>query len=190
MLIQLLMMIIGTAASFLSFSLLARFVMQWARVSFRNPLGQFTIAMTDWAVRPARRIVPSAWGLDLPSLVLAWLVQLLSLAIGMLVTQGVPTNGAAIGVLAIIALLETLKIACYLVEAAVIISAILSWVNPRAPMAPLLFAVTQPLLRPFQKIIPPIGGVDLSPIALLLVIQVLVRLLENARFQLPMMLLT
>ena len=190
MLIQLLIMIVGTAASFLSFSLLARFVMQWARVSFRNPLGQFTIAMTDWAVRPARRIIPSAWGLDLPSLVLAWLVQLLSLAIGMLVTQGIPTNGAAIGVLAIIALLETLKIACYLVEAAVIISAILSWVNPHAPMAPLLFAVTQPLLRPFQKIIPPIGGVDLSPIALLLVIQVLMRLLENARFQLPMMLLT
>lgn len=190
MFVQLLMMIVETAASFLTFALLARFVMQWARVSFRNPLGQFTIAMTDWAVRPARRVIPSAWGLDLPSLVMAWLVQLLYLGIGMLITQGVPTSAATIGVLVIIALLETLKIACYLVEAAVIVSAILSWVNPYAPMAPLLFSVTQPLLRPFQKIIPPIGGVDLSPIALLLVIQVLVRLLESVRFQLPIMLPT
>jgi YggT family protein len=189
MLVQLLMMIVGTAASFLCFSLLARFVMQWARVSFRNPLGQFTIAITDWAVRPARRFIPSAWGLDLPSLVLAWLVQLLALAVGMVLTQGLPTSAGFIGVLAFVALLETLKVACYLVEAAVIISAILSWVNPYAPMAPLLFAVTQPLLRPFQKIIPPIGGVDLSPIALLLVLQVLVRLLESARFQFPVMLL-
>lgn len=189
MLLQLLMMMVGTAAGFLSFALLARFVMQWARVSFRNPLGQFTIAMTDWAVRPARRIIPGAWGLDLPSLVLAWIVQLLHLGIGMLITQEIPASGPAIGLLALAALLETLKIACYLVEAAVIISAILSWVNPYAPLAPLLLAVTQPLLRPFQKVIPPIGGVDLSPIALLLVIQVLLRLLESTRFRLPLMLL-
>ena len=189
MLIQLPLLIIQTAADLLSFALLARFVMQWARVSFRNPLGQFTIALTDWAVRPARRIIPGAWGLDLPSLALAWAVQLLHLGVGMLITQGISASGAAIGILALAALLETLKIACHLVEAAVIISVILSWVNPHAPLAPLLSAVTQPLLRPFQKIIPPIGGVDLSPIALLLVLQVLLRLLESARFQPPTMLL-
>ena len=188
MLARLLIMIIDTAASLLCFALLTRVLMQLTHASFRNSLGQFTIAITDWAVRPARRIIPAAWGFDLPTLVVAWLVQCAAIVLSLLLGGGPLASGEAWVMLALIALLEVAKVTCYVLEAAVIISAILSWVNPYAPLAPVIFAITQPLLRPFQKLIPPIGGVDLSPIALLLALQLMLAVLQMLGSRLPMLL--
>ena len=75
MLTQLLYQITDWLFGALSLALLARFAMQWGRAPFRNPLGEFVVAVTDWAVKPTRRLIPSAFGLDLPSLFLAWLTQ-------------------------------------------------------------------------------------------------------------------
>src|SRR5574337_311800 len=69
MLTSILLLLLDTACGFVTLMLLARFLMQWARVSFRNPLGQFVVATTDWAVRPLRRVLPGLMGLDLASLV-------------------------------------------------------------------------------------------------------------------------
>lgn len=168
MLAQLLLMILETLLGFLAFALLARFALQWARVSFRNPLGQFVVAITDWAVRPARRVVPGLFGIDLSCLVLAWLTQVVHLAIAALLL-GLPAAPVAV---LLLAMLETLKVFVWLLIGATIVSAIFSWINPYAPMAGVFDALVRPLLAPFRRLIPPVGGVDLTPVALLLLLQV------------------
>ncbi|HQR03809.1 MAG: YggT family protein [Proteobacteria bacterium] len=189
MLIQLFALILETICGFFCLAFLARFALQWARAPFRNPVGQFLIAVTDWAARPARRVIPSAWGHDLPSLVLAWMSQGIHLGL-MYGLQGLVSEGAAIPVIALLAVLETLKAACHLALGIVVVNAILSWVNPFAPLAPLFSALSRPLLAPFQRFIPPIGGVDLSPIAFLVAIQAFQIVLSACRQSLIAHLLT
>ena len=170
---QILDFILQSVAGFFTFALLARFAMQWARAPFRNPIGQFVITVTDWMVRPARRVIPTAWGQDLPSLVLAWLMQAIYLGVIYGISGFFRAGMDHIAILALIALIETASVACTLAFAVVIISAVLSWINPHAPIAPVINAVAGPMLRPFQRIIPLIGGIDLSPIALFFVIKVI-----------------
>ncbi|GAB2181222.1 YggT family protein [Denitratisoma sp. agr-D3] len=181
MLLQLLFVVLDWAFSFFSLALLARFALQWARAPFRNPVGHFVIAVTDWMVRPARRVIPSAWGYDLPSLLLAWLLQGLFQGLVYGFSLGASASLDALGTVALLALVETLKLACHLAFGVLIVNAVLSWVNPYAPLAPLFNALCQPLVRPFRKLIPPIGGVDLSPLAPLLIIQLLQILLATAK---------
>ena len=189
MLLQLLIQILDWLFGFFTLALLARVALQAVRAPARNPLSQFVIAVTDWAVVPARRLIPSLRGLDLATLLLAWLTQalLLGLLFGLVVPMAALSVASVVGV-ALVAALATLRLAVYLLIGAVVIAALLSWVNPYAPLAPLLNAVAQPFLRPVQRFIPPIGGVDLSPLVLLLALQVLLSVLSWAqRMVLPHM---
>ncbi|MFA6311700.1 MAG: YggT family protein [Sterolibacterium sp.] len=180
MLAQLLYQILDWIFGFLTLALLARALMQWTRAPFRNPLGQFIFAVTDWAVKPARRTIPSAFGWDLPSLVLAWLAQ--AILHGLLMLLGPADLGAsAVAWVALLALVAVVRIAIYLLMGVVIVAALLSWINPHAPLAPIFNGIARPFLRPFQRLIPLIGGVDLSPMALLLVLQVLLTVLAAAQ---------
>jgi len=181
MLIQLLLFVLDAAFSFFTIALLSRFALQWARAPFRNPIGQFVIAVTNWMVVPARRLIPSAWGHDLPSLVLAWLLQGVYLALAYGLTLGLAASFDAVGIIALLAVVEVLKLACHLAFGILIVSVLLSWVNPYAPLAPLFNTLAQPLLQPFRRLIPPIGGVDLSPIAPLLILQALQIVLSYAQ---------
>lgn len=179
---QLVNLILGSLCDLLSFAFLARFVMQWAQVSFRNPIGRFVIAVTDWAVRPARKLVPGLFGLDLASFLLAWLVQAIyvSLVIGITGIYG-GAGATAMGVALVVALIETFRLGAYLAMGVVIVMALLSWINPYAPLAPLFNQLAAPLLRPAQRIIPPIGGLDLSPLFVLLLLQALLIVLGHLR---------
>lgn len=177
MLAQLLYQILDWIFGFFTLALLARCLMQWARAPFRNPLGQFIFAVTDWAVKPARRLIPSAFGWDLPSLALAWLTQALLQALMMMFSGSGGLMLSAIGWLALLAVFAVLRVALYLLSGVVIVSALLSWVNPYAPLAPIFDAIARPFLRPLQRVIPLIGGIDLSPMALLLLLQILLTLL-------------
>jgi YggT family protein len=181
MLISLFTLIVGTLCDLLALAFLARFAMQWLRVPFRNPLGRFVLTLTDWAVLPLRKLVPGLFGLDLASLVLAWLVQTLfmSVVIGASGAQGATAVGFGLALL--VGAIETLRLAIYLAMGIVIMAAILSWINPYAPVAPLFRQLADPMLRPFRKLIPPIGGVDLSPLAALLLLQAGLLLLSQAR---------
>ena len=191
MLVQIILFILDTVCGLLTLALLVRFALQWARASFRNPLGQFIVAVTDWMVRPARRVVPGLFGLDLASLLLAWLWQVIyqGLALGL---SGVlfAVTPAPVIVVVLLAALEVVKIGLYLLMGAVLVSAVFSWVNPYAPLAEVFNTLTRPLLRPFRRFIPPVGGVDLSPLALLLVLQIALFVLAGMRNSiLPMMLM-
>ena len=186
MLGSLFLTLVDTAGGLLSGVLLARFVMQWQRISFRNPIGQFVVATTDWLVVPLRRFIPGLAGLDLASLLPAWLVQVLVVFVKLWVIGriGVVDPLSLLVVMWGAGLLEVARIALYLVMGVVLMSAIFSWVNPHAPLAGVVYALAEPFLRPFRRIIPAIGGVDLTPIALLLVLQVLLSVLAAARLTL------
>ena len=158
--------------------LLLRFYLQWARAPHRNPLSMFLQALTDFMVRPARRIVPGLWGLDLATLALAWLVQLVEVLL-VLQIKGYGLGsaaGQAFAAAALLALVLLVKIGLYIVAVAVIVQVVLSWLGPYSPLMPLANSMTRPFLRVFQRRIPPIGNVDLSPLFALVVIQLLLML--------------
>lgn len=191
MLTSLLFQLLDWAASLFTLALLGRLLMQWLRVPFRNPLGQFVMALTDWAVIPARRLIPSALGLDLASLLLAWLAQ----AIYQALLFGVATRSTGAlplaGLIAtlLLALAAVLQMGIYLIMAVVIINVLFSWINPAAPLAPLFRLMSQPFLAPLQRVIPPLGGMDLSPLLLFLLLQVALSLLASLpQALLPLML--
>ena len=183
MLANILLLVVDVLASFITLMLLARFYMQWQRISFRNQLGQFVVSTTDWAVRPLRRVVPGLFGLDMASLLPAWVVQVLLVAFE-LSLQGAAFSGDSASVLAGllgVGLIELLRMMVYLLFAVVLGSAILSWVSPHAPLAPVLHSLAAPFLRPFRRVVPTIANVDLSPLVLLLVLQIVLMVLAGVR---------
>lgn len=183
MLADILLLLIEVATGFLTLVLLARFYMQWQRVSFRNQFGQFVVTATDWLVRPLRRFVPGLFGLDLASLLPAWVIQVLAVAFELTLRGAVFSGniGAVVAGLWGVGLLELLGLMVYLLIAIVLGAALLSWVAPHAPAAPLLQALAAPFLRPFRRILPTIANVDLSPLVLLLVLQIVLMVLTRAR---------
>jgi YggT family protein len=183
MLGNILLLILNVAFGFLTLLLLARFFMQWQRVSFRNQIGQFVVATTDWLVRPLRRAIPGLFGLDLASLLPAWALQTAHVFIE-LTLRGAPLDGGAAALLFGLwglGLLELARMAIYLIFAVVLVSAVLSWVSPHAPAAPIFHGLAEPFLRPFRRIIPTVANVDLSPLALLLLLQVMLIVLAGLR---------
>ena len=180
MLTELSVFLIETAGSLFTLALLLRFYLQWARVGYKNPVSQFVNALTNFIVLPARRVIPSAGGLDGATLILAWLVQFLELLLVLAVTRGLEgAGGGTIAMLLGVAALMILRLSIYILIVLVIAQAILSWVNPYSPIAPVLNALTAPFLRPFQRMIPPIGGVDLSPLFLIVVCQIVLMVLSR-----------
>lgn len=172
MLAQIAQLVVDFVASFFVFLLLARFHFQWLRVPFRNPVGAFIVATTDWIVRPARRVIPPLAGLDLATLVLAWLVQALALWLLAMIVSAGAAAGSPSGVIAVLAALDLLRYSLYLLIFAVLVEVVLSWVNPYSPVAPLFQSITRPFLAPIRRFVPPIANVDLSPLVLLLLLQV------------------
>ena len=167
--------LLRTAFNLIACAFFLRFWMQWARVPFHNPFSQFVVKVTDFAVRPLRRWVPGFFGIDWSSLLLLFLAEVLSvLAMHWLMSYPFVAAGAQVvpGFL-LLGLVAALRLALYLLMGMIILQAILSWVNPFSPLAPVFYALSRPVLAPFQKVMPPIGGVDLSPLAALVVIQLL-----------------
>ena len=153
--------------------LLLRFHAAWLRAPLRNPLGEFIMAITDFLVLRARRFIPAVRGLDSASLLLALLVETLYLT-GLIWAQGYPFHGFPLPGLLALATVKLLKISLYLLMAAVFAQAILSWVNPYSPVASLLAAVTGRFLQPLRRIVPLLGNVDLSPMLLFIICQLIV----------------
>jgi len=196
MLMQLLLFILKAFFNAFVLVLLVRFYMQWLRISFRNPMGHFVVTVTDPLVRPARRIIPSLLGLDLASLLLAvgihsiyllisfWLMgysfgaKNTFLPMDVSATQIALVAGAA---LLGVAIIEIFCFTAYLLIAAIAFVVLLSWINPHAPLAPLFNSIVRPFLRPFQRIIPPLAGLDLSPFFLMLILQIFVMFLDVLR---------
>ena len=172
---QALVYVIQTLGSLYLLIILLRFILQLVRADFYNPLSQFTVRATQPLLKPVRRIIPGFGGVDLAALVLAILVQL---ALMMVV---VVLLGASIGglfpALLIWALLGVASLFLKVFFFALIVSVILSWVAPQThnPAAELVNQICEPLLAPFRRLLPNLGGLDLSPIFAFIVINLLDR---------------
>jgi YggT family protein len=170
--------LVNTIGGLLSAALLLRFMLQLWRAPARNPLADFLAALTDFAVRPTRRAIPGWWGLDIASLVLAWLSELIQL-IAVLKIRGHqfgPAIGTVAAGLGALAVLQVVKLSVYILMVVLIVQAVLSWVNPHTPLAPTLNAVTRPLLKPLRRVVPPVANVDLTPLAAIIVLQLVLML--------------
>lgn len=164
---SILTLIVDTIAAVLGGVLLLRFWMQVVRVRPPTALGQFTFQLTDWLVRPLRRIMPGVGGYDWASFIAACLVILVAVAINLAVmSRFVPQF------LVLLSLLRLFEWIFYGFMGLLIIEAIFSWVNPHAPLAPFIRALNDPLLRPLRRVVPPIGAVDLTPLVALILLRI------------------
>jgi YggT family protein len=172
---QIVSFLVDTVAAFFVYLLLARFHFQWLGVPFRNQIGEFVVVATNWIVRPARRVMPPLGGLDLATAVAAWLLQAVSLYTLFALRGGDlgSAPGAALALLAVVALIDLVRLSVYMLMFAVVVQAVLSWVAPHAAGNPVLDAITRPFLRPVRRLVPPIANIDLSPLVLLILLQVL-----------------
>ena len=164
--------VLQTLGSLYLLIVLLRFVLQLVRANFYNPLCQFIVKATQPLLKPLRRIIPSLFGLDMSSLVLAILVQLALMALTLLLTYGTTGNFVQLLIWAIIGVTALfLKIFFF----ALIISVILSWVAPGShnPGAELVNQICEPALAPFRRLLPNLGGLDISPILAFMVLKLL-----------------
>ena len=167
--------------------LLLRFHLQWLRAPQRNSLGEFIMTLTNFMVLRARRFIPSAWGFDAASLLLAFIVEAIYLT-AMLWIQGLPIAGfPLVGLLALTAV-KLLKLSVYLLMGALFLQAVLSWINPHSQIEGLLNVVTYPFLAPLRRRIPPLGNIDITVMLLIIVCQLILIVpmmwLENLAFRL------
>lgn len=179
MLGQVIAFLADAVVGFFTVLLLLRFFMQAFRVSFGGPLGHFVVTLSNWAVKPLRRLIPGVGGLDWASLFAAFALQL-ALA-GLLMTLGgglLMTDGPAMA-LAVLwwAVRALLRLSVYLLIGVLIVQAVLSWVNPYSPLAEPINQMTRPFLDPVRRILPPISGIDLSPLVAILLAQVILMVL-------------
>lgn len=152
--------------------LLFRFHAVWLQAPMRNPIGEFIMAITDFVVLKARRFVPPALGLDMPTLLLAFAAEFVYLTVFLWV-QGYPFETFPLAGLLAWTAVKLLKISLYLLIATLLAEAILSWVNPHTPLAPMLNALNRPFIQPLRNAIPPVGRVDLSVLMLFILCQLI-----------------
>ena len=169
--------LIQTVFGFYILAVMLRFLLQCVRADFYNPLVQFLVRITNPPLLPLRRIVPGYRGLDLASVLLAFALQLVEV---LLITLLLGQN-AGIGGLLLLTLAELLKLLINIYLWGVVIQAVLSWFNPDPyhPAARVLAQLTAPVLRPARKLLPPVSGVDLSPMLVVVALIFISLLLQD-----------
>jgi YggT family protein len=172
MLYQIVSLLLEVVCGILSGVCLLRLYMQYQRIPMSarsgNPLGRFVFALTDWIVLPLRRVLPSIGALDTASLVAAFILQLAEFGVLWLLAGGL---GGLFSV-PILAAFGLMRMAISGMTGAVIVFAVLSWVSTQSPMADIIERLVAPLLMPIRRVLPLVGGIDLSPLVLLVILQV------------------
>jgi YggT family protein len=163
--------LLNTVFTLFGAALLLRAWMQVVRMPPYNPVSNAVMQATNWIVLPLRKILPTAKRIDWASIVAA-IIAAVVFVILMVVLAGVdPTP--ILPMLLLVAVLTVVKWALNLIIWVTILMALLSWLNPQSPAMPLLFQITAPFLDPLRRILPKLGGIDLSPILLFVIVQVL-----------------
>ncbi|MBP6020773.1 MAG: YggT family protein [Burkholderiaceae bacterium] len=149
-----------------------------------NPYSQAVLRLTDWLIQPIRKVIPQGKSIDWPSLFACWLAALAYLLLTWIVLTGsLPSANMLVPAL-VSAVLTVLKWVFNIILWMTLIQAVLSWVNPLAPVMPVLHTLTAPLLDPIRRLLPNLGGLDLSPLVLLILSQVAIMFLQNFTYSL------
>ena len=173
---QIVSFVLDIAVGLLAGACLFRLYMQALRTGFSNQVGQFLFAATNWIVLPLRRIVPALGRLDSSSLLAAYLLVLLKVVLLLWMFAGAPDLAYA----ALWALVALMRLALSALSALILVCAILSWVQAPHVVKAVLDRLSEPLLRPLRRWIPPVGGLDLTPLLLLVLLQIAAMLLAGA----------
>jgi YggT family protein len=147
-------------------AVILRFLFQLVRADFYNPVSQFLVKVTSPPLRILRRIIPGIGGLDLSTLVLAWILKYVELLLILLISG---TSMHLVGPI-FWSIPELIELVINIFLFAVLIQVILSWVNPGSynPVSSILYALTEPVMRPARNLLPPISGIDLSPMLVMI----------------------
>ena len=165
-------LVLDTVSSLYLMIILLRFIFQLSRADFYNPISQFVVKATNPLLIPLRRIVPGIGGIDTASIVLVLLFQMLVISLKLLLLGGGLANPLFLLALSTVMILDlVLKIYFW----SLIIMIVASWIAPGSgnPALMLINQIVEPIMQPFRKVLPPMGGLDLSPIFAFLVIQIL-----------------
>jgi YggT family protein len=167
--------LVGTLIDLYIAAVLLRLLLQWARADFYNPVCQFLVKVTNPVIVPMRRVIPSIRQLDTASVVLMLVLEFFSVWVASRISSN-PLAPEQIMVFSLVKLVSTLLMTYFFL---IIASVILSWVGAqmRHPVIPLVYQLTEPVLRPFRRIIPPIAGIDLSPLFALITLRFLLLLI-------------
>ena len=167
--------LIETLLGFLLYIVLLRFWMQWVKANFKNPIGQFIISVTNPLVIPLRKILPSVGAVDSATVLLAYVIALIKTSI---VLKLLGYSPAWLGLL-MFSLGEVIEASIYLFIVAIFIQIVVSWINPHSyhPIIETARSISEPLMAPARKLIPSIGGLDFSPIAVLIFLNLSLQLI-------------
>ncbi|WP_179404386.1 YggT family protein [Burkholderia guangdongensis] len=172
--------LLNTVFTLFGAALILRVWMQAVRVPPYNPVTQAVLQATNWLVLPLRRVIPGVRGIDWASVVAALVTALVYVGL-VVVLIGIDPAAFAPAIV-IAALLTVVQWALNLVLWMTILMALLSWLNPRSPAMPILYQLTAPVLNPLRRVIPHLGGIDLSPLLLFVIVQVLLMVVTRAKF--------
>jgi YggT family protein len=178
MLFEIASLLLSVAVGLLGGACLLRLWMQALRVPFGNPVGQLVFALTDWIVLPLRRVLPAMGRWDTASLVAAVLLKVLHMAV--LLALLPVTAARAWSMLPVLSLVGAAQMALTTAMVVLIVQAVLSWVQPHSPFAAIAQRLTDPLLAPIRRVMPTVGGFDLSPLVAVVALQVLQIVLDHA----------
>ena len=174
---QIISFVLDVAAGLFGGACLLRLYMQYQRIPFANPIGRFVFALTDWLVLPLRRVLPAMGRVDTASLVGAYLIELVQFGLLWFLVSG----GLGAAIVPLVAVFALVRLAVSAMMGLVLVYAILSWVRADSPMVDVIERLCAPLLRPFRRVIPLTGGIDLSPLALLVLLQIVSLILQEVQ---------
>lgn len=175
MLTEILSLLLDVASGLLAGACLLRLYMQWTRAPFGHPLGQLLFVLTNWLVLPLRRVLPAMGRVDTASLVAAWLIELAHYGLLMLLTSRVPGAGAWL----VLGTFGLLRLACSGVTALLLVYVVMSWLRSDSPMADVVDRLVAPMLAPIRRVLPLMGGFDMAPLALVVMVQIAQIVLEH-----------
>jgi len=179
--------LVDTLIGLYAIAVLLRLLLQWVRADYYNPICQIIARITDPPILPLRRLLPSIGRFDVAAAVLLVLLEMLALYLQLLITgQGsgvqrmtTACQGAGLAALVVVALKGVVRMVLTTYLVLIIGSVLISWLGQgaRHPVIPLIYQLTEPVLAPIRRILPPLGGLDLSPLVALIGIQFLIVLL-------------
>lgn len=178
MLYQIASFLLDVVGGLLTGACLLRLYMQAQRISFSNPVGGLVFALTDWLILPLRKVIPPVGRWDMSSLVAAVLLQLVQYFL-LALLLGAVGAASAWAWLPWLALFGLARVAVSGLIGLLIVYAVMSWVQARSPLSDVIARLCEPVLRPLRRIIPLVGGIDLSPLAALVLLQVVMIVLGH-----------
>ena len=157
-------------------AIILRFILQQVRADFYNPVSQFLVKVTNPVLKPLRRFIPGYFGIDWPSILLALALQAVEIVLITAIVSGKVPAPLGLLVLSFAKLLQTV---IYIFIVVILIQVVISWINPGSynPMTTLLYKISEPIMRHARRVVPPMGGFDLSPLVALIVLQLCLMLI-------------